>query len=142
MVDTRVNQSTSDPYPEALRVALRYVSFKPRTVAGGADFDRPVVEQVLASPKGYDYLDEAEYAAQWRNSRGSCKPRGSSLIRRYRRGKGVAEPIIDDALVGLDEFDAACRAGPPSSCQASRWDSRPSVGACGTTCTAAAFRPA
>ena len=116
MVDTRVNQSTSDAYPEALRVALRYVSFKPRTVAEvrrrvSRDFEQPVVEQALASLKHYGYLDDAEYATQWRNSRDRRKPRGSSLIRRELRAKGVAEPIIDDALVGLDEFDAAYRAG-------------------------------
>ena len=116
MVDTRADKFASDAYPEALRVALRYVSFKPRTVAEvrrrvGRDFDQPVVEQVLASLKGYGYLDDAEYATQWRNSRDRRKPRGSSLIRRELRAKGVAEPIIDDALVGLDETDAAYRAG-------------------------------
>ncbi len=116
MVDTRADKFASDAYPEALRVALRYVSFKPRTVAEvrrrvGRDFDQPVVEQVLASLKGYGYLDDAEYATQWRNSRDRRKPRGSSLIRRELRAKGVAEPIIEDALVGLDEADAAYRAG-------------------------------
>ena len=116
MVDTRVDQSASDAYPEALRVALRYVSFKPRTVAEvrrrvSRDFEQPVVEQALASLKRYGYLDDAEYATQWRNSRDRRKPRGSSLIRRELRAKGVAEPIIDDALVGLDETDAAYRAG-------------------------------
>ena len=50
MVDTQADKFASDAYPEALRVALRYVSFKPRTVAEvrrrvGRDFDQPVVEQ-------------------------------------------------------------------------------------------------
>ncbi len=116
MVDTRADKFTSDAYPEALRVALRYVSFKPRTVSEvrrrvGRDFEQPVVEQALASLKRYGYLDDAEYATQWRNSRDRRKPRGSALIRRELRAKGVAEPIIDDALVGLDEVDAAYRAG-------------------------------
>ena len=106
----------SDSYPDALRVALRYVSFKPRTVAEvrqrvGRDFEQPVVEQALTSLKRYGYLDDAEYASQWRKSRDRRKPRGSSLIRRELRAKGIAEPIIDDALTGLDEVDAAYRAG-------------------------------
>ena len=116
MLDAQADQSASDAYPEALRVALRYVSFKPRTVAEvrrrvGRDFDQPVVEQALASLKRYGYLDDAEYAAQWRNSRDRRKPRGASLIRRELRAKGVAEPIIEEALAGLDEVDAAYRAG-------------------------------
>lgn len=106
----------SASYPDALQVALRYVSFKPRTVAEvrrrvGRDFDQAVVEQALTSLKRYGYLDDAEYASQWRKSRDRRKPRGSSLIRRELRARGVAEPIIDDALAGLDEVDAAYRAG-------------------------------
>ena len=106
----------SASYPDALRVALRYVSFKPRTVAEvrrrvGRDFEQPVVEQALTSLKRYGYLDDAEYASQWRRSRDRRKPRGASLIRRELRAKGIAEPIIDDALTGLDEVDAAYRAG-------------------------------
>ena len=106
----------SDAYPDALRVALRYVSFKPRTVAEvrrrlGRDFEQPAVEQTLTSLKRYGYLDDAAYARQWRKSRDRRKPRGSSLIRRELRARGIAEPIIDDALVGLDEVDAAYRAG-------------------------------
>ena len=106
----------SDSYPDALRVALRYVSFKPRTVAEvrrrvGRDFDQPVVEQALTSLKRYGYLDDAEYASQWRQSRDRRKPRGAALMRRELRARGIAEPIIEDALEGLDEFDAAYRAG-------------------------------
>ena len=106
----------SASYPDALQVALRYVSFKPRTVAEvrrrvGRDFDQHVVEQVLASLKRYGYLDDAEFATQWRSSRDRRKPRGAFLIRRELRTKGIAEDLIDDALVGLDETDAAFRAG-------------------------------
>ncbi len=125
MIDAPANPPlvSEEAYGQALRVALRYVSFKPRTVAEvrrrvGRDFDQPAVEQVLASLKRYCYLDDVEFASQWRNSRDRRKPRGSSLIRRELRAKGVAEPIIDDALVGLDETDAAYRAGER---RAQRW---------------------
>lgn len=105
----------SDSYADALQVALRYLSFKPRTVAEvrrrvGRDFEQPVVEQALIALKGYGYLDDAEFARQWRNARERRKPRGSSLIRRELRSKGVADTLIEDALVGLDETDAAYRA--------------------------------
>ena len=106
----------SDPYGQALQVSLRYVSFKPRTAAEvcrrvGRDFEQPVVERVLASLKRYGYLDDAEYARQWRSSRERRRPRGSFLLRRELRAKGVADDLIDDALDGLDETSNAYRAG-------------------------------
>ena len=105
-----------DPYPQAMQAALRFVSFRPRSVAEvrrrvGRDFEQPVVEQVLASLERYGYLDDAEFARQWRNSRERRKPRGAFLLRRELRGKGVSDELIDATLVGLDEADGAYRAG-------------------------------
>ena len=109
------SREKSHSYADALQVALRYVGYKPRTVAEvrrrvGRDFEQPVVEQALTALKGYGYLDDADFAVQWRNSRDRRKPRGFSLIRRELRSKGVADTLIDEALVGLDETDAAYRA--------------------------------
>ena len=103
-------------YTQAMQVALRYVSFKPRTIAEvrkrvGRDFDQPVVEQVLASLKRYGYLDDAEYAQQWRRSRERRRPRGEFLLRQELRARGVPDSIIDDALAGLDQEGDAYRAG-------------------------------
>jgi regulatory protein len=115
MIDDQ-ERAPGDGYPQALQTALRYISFKPRTVSEvrkrvGRDFAQPVVEQVLSSLKRYGYLDDAEYARQWRASRERRKPRGEFLLRRELRGKGVAEDTIDDALKGLDQASSAYRAG-------------------------------
>ena len=112
-----------DDYARAMQVALGYVSFKPRAVAEvrrrvGRDFTQPVVERVLDSLKRYGYLDDAEYAMQWRSSRDRRKPRGAFLLRRELRDKGVADDLIDNALDGLDEAGNAYRAGQRS---AERW---------------------
>ena len=112
-----------DIYAQAMRTALGYVSFKPRSIAEvrkrvGRDFEQPVVERVLDSLKRYGYLDDAEYARQWRRSRDKRKPRGAFLLRRELRGKGVADDLIDDALDGLDEASSAYRAGQR---RAQRW---------------------
>ena len=112
-----------DPYARAMQTALGYVSFKPRSIAEvrkrvGRDFDQPVVERVLDSLKRYGYLDDAEYARQWRRSRDKRKPRGAFLLRRELRAKGVADDLIDDALDGLDEASSAYRAGQH---RAQRW---------------------
>lgn len=114
--DGKASERTpSASYPDALQAALRFVSYKPRTVAEvrrrvGRDFQQPAVEQALASLKRYGYLDDTEYASQWRNSRDRRKPRGVSMLRRELRAKGVADTVIEDALEGVDEPDAAYRA--------------------------------
>ena len=113
----------SDDYARALQVALRYVSFRQRSINEvrlrvGREFSQPVVEQVLASLKRYGYLDDADFARRWRNSRDRRKPRGSFALRRELRSKGVADTIIDTALSDLDETGNAYRAGER---QARRW---------------------
>ena len=115
--------SLNDSYGQAMQTALRYVSFKPRTVAEvrrrvGRDFEQPVVEQVLTSLQRYGYLDDEEYAHQWRRSRERRRPKGEFLLRRELRVKGVADSIIDDALAGLDQESNAYRAGQR---RAERW---------------------
>lgn len=113
----------SDDYARAMQVALRYLSFRPRSVAEvrrrvGRDFPQPAVEQTLASLQRCGYLDDAEFAARWRDSRERRRPKGAFLLRRELRAKGVADAVIDDALADLDEDDSAYRAGQR---QARRW---------------------
>ena len=106
----------SDDYGRALQVALRYVSFRQRSITEvrrrvGKEFSQPVVEQVLASLNRYGYLDDAEFAQRWRDSRERRKPRGRFALRRELRAKGVADSIIDATLENLDESSSAYRAG-------------------------------
>ena len=106
----------SDDYGRALQVALRYVSFRQRSITEvrrrvGKDFSQPVVEQVLASLNRYGYLDDAEFAQRWRDSRERRKPRGLFALRRELRAKGIADNIIDATLENLDESSSAYRAG-------------------------------
>lgn len=113
----------SDDYARALQVALRYVSFRQRSITEvrrrvGREFSQPVVEKVLESLKRYGYLDDADFARRWRDSRERRKPRGSFALRRELRAKGVADGIIDAALEDLDESDSAYRAGER---RAERW---------------------
>ena len=100
----------------ALQVALRYVSFRQRSITEvrrrvGKEFSQPVVEQVLASLNRYGYLDDADFARRWRDSRERRRPRGRFALRRELRAKGVADSIIDATLESLDEANSAYRAG-------------------------------
>jgi regulatory protein len=113
----------SDDYARALQVALRYVSFRQRSITEvrrrvGKEFSQPVVEQVLESLKRYGYLDDEDFARRWRDSRNRRRPRGAFALRRELRAKGVSENIIDTTLDGLDEPANAYRAGER---QAERW---------------------
>ena len=106
----------SDDYARALQVALRYVSFRQRSITEvrrrvGKEFSQPVVEQVLASLSRYGYLDDAEFARRWRDSRERRRPRGRFALRRELRAKGIADGIIDATLESLDESSSAYRAG-------------------------------
>lgn len=106
----------SDEYARALQVALRYVSFRQRSVNEvrrrvGREFSQPVVEQALASLIRFGYLDDQDFATRWRDSRNRRRPRGSFALRRELRAKGINEDIIDATLVGLDETANAYRAG-------------------------------
>ncbi len=105
----------SDDYTRALQVALRYVSFRQRSVTEvrrrvGKDFSQPVVEQVLESLKRYGYLDDVDFARRWRDSRAKRRPKGAFALRRELREKGIADNIIDTTLEDLDEADSAYRA--------------------------------
>ena len=113
----------SDDYTRALQVALRYVSFRPRSITEvrrrvGKEFSQPVVEHVLASLSRYGYLDDEDFARRWRDNRNRRRPRGSFALRRELRAKGVADDIIDTTLHSLDETNNAYRAGEK---QARRW---------------------
>lgn len=113
----------SDDYARAMQVALRYLSFRPRSVAEvrrrvGRDFPQPAVEQTLTSLQRYGYLDDAEFAVRWRDSRERRRPKGAFLLRRELRAKGIAEAVIDEALADMDEDGNAYRAGQR---QAQRW---------------------
>ena len=105
-----------DDYARALQVALRYVSFRQRSTTEvrrrvGREFSQPVVEQVLASLKRSGYLDDADFARRWRDSRERRRPRGRFALRRELRAKGIADNIIDATLENLDESSSAYRAG-------------------------------
>lgn len=106
----------SDDYARALQVALRYVSFRQRSITEvrrrvGREFSQPVVEQVLASLKRYGYLDDADFARRWRDSRERRRPRGRFALQRELRAKGITDNIIDATLEDLDESSSVYRAG-------------------------------
>lgn len=100
----------------ALRVALRFIAFRPRSVAEVSKrlapaFAPEVVEHTVAQCVRYGYLDDADFAGRWTESRIRRRPRGTALLRRELRQKGIAEELIDCNLAEVDDLGNAYRAG-------------------------------
>ncbi len=110
-----INQD-GDAYARALQVAFRYLAFRPRSVSEvrkrlGREFAADTIERVVTALVGYRYLDDADFAVRWRESRERRRPRGAALLKSELRRKGVDDDLIDTALDGLDDSENAYRAG-------------------------------
>lgn len=74
-------------------------------------FEETQVDGVMAELKEVGYLDDARFACTFAQSRLRNKPMGAFLLRRELQQKGVAGPLIDeaikDAYAGVDEEELA-----------------------------------
>ena len=105
------------PSPEDVRdAALRFLSYRPRSEAEvrrrlSRRFPASLIEGAIADLKTQGLLDDAAFARLWRESREERRPRGASAIRWELLRMGVSREVAEEALEGLDEEEAAHRAG-------------------------------
>jgi regulatory protein len=108
----------ADTREKAYQTALRFIGYKPRTErevikrleSGG--YSAEIICSVLDELRQKEYINDAEYAAQWAEIRAHGHPRGRRLIAQELRSKGVANEIIQNALLILpDEREMAIRLG-------------------------------
>lgn len=105
-----------DERERAYERALRLLSYRPRSegeVRGHLlrkGIPPEVVAAVIERLNREGYLDDAAFARFWVENREQFNPRGPWALRRELRQKGVAEPIIEEALAGLDSEASAYRA--------------------------------
>lgn len=100
----------------ALRAALRFIAYRPRSVAEvrkrlSPAFAPAIVDHTVDLCRRCGYLDDADFAGHWTASRLRRNPRGTALLRRELRQKGIAEELIDTSLADVDDPDNAYRAG-------------------------------
>lgn len=100
--------SPGHDFSDALAVALRFLSYRPRTVEEtrrrlARKFHPDTVERTLNYLLDSRYLDDADFARQWRSSRERRRPKGSRALKNELKRLGVGEAIIDDTLEGIDE---------------------------------------
>ena len=81
--------------------ATRKTEKEIRKFLEGKGYLSSVVEYVLEKLRGYDFVNDGEYAEVYVES--SVKRKGGRLIRMELRSKGVAEEDIDNALNNLSE---------------------------------------
>jgi regulatory protein len=124
----RVNQPLSpekiaalraqDAQEDAFQQALRFLSFRPRSVAEvrkklvDKNFDSAVIETVIQRLIESDYLGDQSFAEEWVENRTTFRPRSRRMLQYELRKKGVAEEHIQSALARItDEPELAYQAG-------------------------------
>jgi regulatory protein len=117
-----------------LAAAARFLEARPRSVEEvrrrlrGAGFEADLAEAAIARLGELGMLDDAAFARAWTEARDRARPRSARALRQELRGKGVADAVIEQALVereasvtgrGDDEVTAALGAGERASSEAS-----------------------
>jgi regulatory protein len=100
---------------EAKEAALRFLSFRRRTEKEVKDklkkrgFDDKTIKNTIEKLKGYDLINDVEFATAWVKERLTYKPRGKKLLRQELWKKGIKKEIIDQVTEELcqDEEKAA-----------------------------------
>ncbi|AZK47722.1 regulatory protein RecX [Paenibacillus lentus] len=91
--------------------ALVYLSRKPRTVyeitqrLGEKGWSESVVSDVIRRLTQERLVDDAAYAQEWAKQRVGNRGKGKLWIRHELRQKGIAKPLIEEALGEVSEED-------------------------------------
>lgn len=86
--------------------ASAFLAVRPRSVAETRrrllklGYPGTLVDGVISRFTEIGYLDDAEFARLWVESRDRARPRGELALRRELVLKGVGRDVIDDALAG------------------------------------------
>lgn len=98
---------------KALSYAYRLLKLRPRSTWElrnrllGKRFNGTIARRAIDFLKEKHFLDDAEFARSWVESRMNSRPSGAVLIRRELRAKGVEAPLIDRALRGLKDNEVS-----------------------------------
>jgi regulatory protein len=123
----------------AFQKALQFIHYRPRSIREtyrrllDKGFSEEVIEVIINKLIDKSLLDDFEFSRQWIENRNTFRPRSKRMLRQELRLKGVADPIIEQALeeFGGDELELAYQAGikKAKQCQNdSKLDFRKKVG--------------
>ncbi|PKM81814.1 MAG: hypothetical protein CVU89_07240 [Firmicutes bacterium HGW-Firmicutes-14] len=94
---------------EAKDYALRFISYRPRTVWEVKQrltirgYKSDIISGVIEFLNEYDFLNDEKFARMWVRNRTNEKPCGRYRIYCELRQKGVAKDIIEKALAGFSQ---------------------------------------
>lgn len=105
-----------DDVAYAYERAVRYLGTRPRSIEEIRRYLRKketpadVIATVIERLKDMGYVDDEEFARMWVRNRAEFNPRGPAALRAELRTKGIADHIIDQALLDLDSTNLAMQA--------------------------------
>lgn len=108
-----VRYKEGDNYQKCMEKAFRFLSFRPRSEKEMRDkllekYDEKIVAKAIKKLTGYGYVNDAEFARMWMESR--KVGRGKRALSFELSRKGVAKEVIEESLLGLSddsEFESA-----------------------------------
>jgi len=121
---------TIDENDKAFQRAVSFLAVRPRS---RKEIERHLhqkgismqaIEQAINRLDSYGYINDAEFARIWIENRLRHRPRGRFGLSCELKQKGISEAVIEDALSGYDEHQAAWAAIRP---KLGRWESLPEM---------------
>lgn len=109
------NKSSGHDFSACLAAALRFMSYRPRTVQEvrqrmSRRFTSETVDQTIDYLVEAGYLDDSAFSSQWISSRERRRPKGARALQYELTRLGVDRATIEDALADYDEATNAYRA--------------------------------
>ena len=105
-----------DSRQRCLNATAHYLSYRPRSEAElrgrlhRRGFDDDSIESAIVKLKEQGLVDDTAFARFWRDNRQHFSPRSRWLTSRELRQKGIAEEVISEAVVAVDDEENAYRA--------------------------------
>ena len=96
-----------DAKNQAMKFAMKLLTIRKRSVLEITKRLRQkkiaadIIDQIVKELLGYKYLNDEEFAEAYLNDRINFNPRGSFLLRKELREKGIAEIIINEKIEEL-----------------------------------------
>jgi regulatory protein len=130
-----------NPYYERLvNVAIRFISFRPRSEKELTDFlakkmekwevvGDPLRAKVIERMRELKYVDDQAFALWWIGQRNAFRPKGKRALTVELRGKGVSVDVIETAFsqTTSEEFDEYASAKRLVEKKLDRWANMPQI---------------
>lgn len=104
-----------DTVSKAIEAALRLLVVRPRSEHELRDrlkrkqFEPETIDLAMERVRGWGYLDDADFARRWVESRVLHRPRGERMLKQELRAKGIDSDTISEVIeeADLDDVGAA-----------------------------------